>query len=478
MPSQPIDFKYKQIMDCVHGVIGLSELETRIINEVEIFSRLRNIKQLGLAHFVFPSADYSRFSHSLGVCHITGKILETLRNNGAKISDKEIQMYRLAGLLHDIGHYPFSHATEHALKDNYTNRRLIKDKGTSDPVNESKEEASKSPYTHERLGKEILERDEKLKELIGTYGKGIKVSDIHEIFNKTKELRFTKVVSSDLDADRIDYLLRTSYHTGLPYGNVDIDYIVGQMRIDKNNLICLTSKAMRSADHMFLGRFFDYQQVPFNKTVVALEWLLKDIITELVNSEKIDGTRDTIEKMIENKAWANFDDSYVIERVKQLESETTNEVIKQKCQAILHRIPPKLVAISESIERLGEDEEKSKEEFGNKLQLINDKLNNWSSEFKIDKSLWHVWKRQLRLTADGSRKPLASHELNRKDLVRIQTSDGGSEPIVDMRNSLMHTISNYGFFSLRIYVIVPQDRPELRDLISERIKKDLPYIIK
>ena len=110
--------KYKfAVNDPVHGTIELSDLEVEIIN-TKVFQRLRNIKQLGLANYVFPSADFTRFSHSIGVCHLTGKIFDTLKRNGAdQITDLDIRDYRLAGLLHDIGHYPYSHTMEDAIQE-------------------------------------------------------------------------------------------------------------------------------------------------------------------------------------------------------------------------------------------------------------------------------------------------------------------------------------------------------------------------
>ena len=202
MSSSSIDFNYKRITEPVHKVIGLSELETRIINGANVFSRLRNIKQLGLAHFVFPGADYSRFSHSVGVCHIAGRVLDALRKNGAEISDKEIQLYRLAGLLHDIGHYPFSHAMEHALHDQFSDSKFLI------PIDDghNSESTEKPPHNHEQLGEEILERDQTIRAIIENYGNGIEVSEIYKIFTKTEESRFAKLVSSDLDADRIAFL--------------------------------------------------------------------------------------------------------------------------------------------------------------------------------------------------------------------------------------------------------------------------------
>ena len=106
-----------RIHDPVHKTISLSDVEEDIIAS-RTFQRLRNVKQLGLADFVFPGAGYSRLSHCVGVCHVTGRILSALADNaGLKLEVAKIQAYRLAALLHDIGHYPFSHAMEEAIQD-------------------------------------------------------------------------------------------------------------------------------------------------------------------------------------------------------------------------------------------------------------------------------------------------------------------------------------------------------------------------
>src|ERR1700733_14048220 len=107
----PDVFARKRVSDVIHGPIGLSEVELDLIQS-PAYQRLRGIKQLGLAHYVYPSADYSRFSHSLGVSHVSCQILTALRASGVTSTDEEIQLFRLAPLVHGVGLYPFSHATE------------------------------------------------------------------------------------------------------------------------------------------------------------------------------------------------------------------------------------------------------------------------------------------------------------------------------------------------------------------------------
>src|SRR6266403_788872 len=108
-------YDVKRVAQPVDGTIGLSDLEVQVMN-TQVFQRLRNVKQLGLAHYVYPGADYSRLSLIDSVHHITDRILDSLRRNDSNftVTDDDFQLYRLAAKLHEIGHYPFSHAMEEA----------------------------------------------------------------------------------------------------------------------------------------------------------------------------------------------------------------------------------------------------------------------------------------------------------------------------------------------------------------------------
>src|ERR1700722_10928706 len=226
-------FARKRVSDVIHGPIGLSELELDLIQS-PAYQRLRGIKQLGLAHYVYPSADYSRFSHSLGVCHVTGQILTALRASGVTITDEEMQLYRLAALFHDVGHYPFSHATEIAIKNHYGAQLYQSVSQARLDFGAGHDDALPEPYfMHEQVGKEVITRDPTIAARLARAD--IDAKDIYAIFLRQNPPRFSNLVSSDLDADRIDYLLRTAHHTGLPYGHVDIAYLMSQMRVDPRN---------------------------------------------------------------------------------------------------------------------------------------------------------------------------------------------------------------------------------------------------
>ena len=360
-------FRARRITDQVHGTVWFSDLEMEVLS-TQAFQRLRGVKQLGLAHLVFPGADYSRLSHSIGVNHITGRILDSLRDNaGLEITDREYEIYRLAGLLHDIGHYPFSHTLENAISEYYRNESQpmlftgasepIGNDGTLTPYDENNVKANS--LKHEAVGGLLLEADEEIKKVLAKYG--INPKHIHDVFTRRlsesgSAPNLTNLISSDLDADRIDYLCRTATHTGLPYGLVDIDYLVSQMRLDNENRICLDPSALRAAEHFLLGRYFDYQQVNFHKTVAALEWILGDVVKEMLRLAKFDCSRLGIENMIVNGKWHDFDDSYVMRLAKDLEGESIAEHVREKVRALTQRIPPKLIGSFEFFGDRGDEE--------------------------------------------------------------------------------------------------------------------------
>lgn len=466
----------KRIADPIYGTIQLNEIESEII-DTAVFQRLHNIRHLGLAHLVFPTAGYSRFSHSIGVCHTTKLLLETLcRLKKVEISDAEIQLYRLAALLHDIGHYPFSHVMEQAIKNHYSSL-MIKNISSHARVSKVEERF----FNHERVGKEVLLRDAELKKIFSKYS--IDPRDAYSIFMREAPPRFTNLVSSDLDADRIDYLLRTSHHTGLPYGFIDYHYFLSQMRLDRKNRVCLTSKAMHTAEHFLLGRYFDYLQVTFHKTIAALELVLKDVIEALLQNGNVNCSASWVANAIKSRKWGDFDDSCILKEILKMSKETsTNPIVRQKANAILRRTPPKLICESEYI-----DHADRLEEFLTKKQALNEKIAKCAKHFKIDRSLWYVWEKSgITLTKIGSHIPISAIEntgATGKDkdryeqAVRVLDSKGeSSKSIVELKNSLMNVLSDYALFAIRIYVLFPKGTEHKRGEITDYIKRELPHL--
>ncbi len=449
------EFNARRISDPVHDTIGLSEIEVAVIAS-RAFQRLRNVKQLGLASFVFPGADYSRLSHCIGVCHVTGRILTALAANNPqlKLDHDKIQAYRLAGLLHDIGHYPFSHAMEDAIH-NYAAKALLADGGKTIRT-----------LNHEIVGKRILEHDPEIGAIFKKFS--IDPGSVAAIFNRAQPESLTNLISSDLDADRIDYLLRTAHFSGLPYGNIDLEYLLTQLRLDKEGRVCLTRKAICAADHFLLSRYFDYQQVSFHKTVAALEMVLKDVVSTIIEAGLIDCTEEAIQTAIAEGTWAQFDDMHVWGLIRKTASE--DSISGFKARSLLDRRVPKQIIHFERVDGL--DRQK---DFANWHKAVLRAKDQVSVEYDIDPALWYLWhKSGITLTKVGSRVPVgavqtaaSSKDKDRyEQSIRILGDDGvSSADIMSEQQSLMSILSNNALYALRLYVLLPPDKEgRVRDI--------------
>ena len=456
-------FNFKRISDPVYGTVGLSELEIKVIN-TRAFLRLRNVKQLGLAYYVFPGLDYSRFAHSIGCCHIVGRILDSITRTESRrvISDNEIQLYRLAGLLHDIGHYPFSHATEEALKAFYAGDIVEWPEQHTQGAGES------GHFKHERVGREVLSEDSELKGLLEE--NGISPEQIWSVFMRTNPNQpFANLVSSDLDADRIDYLLRTAHHSGLPYGTVDLDYLISQMRLDGGSKICITQKAVRAADHMLLCRYFDYLQVSFHKTVAAFELVLKDVISALLRDGFLSCSKQDVTHMISDGRWYEFDDIHLLELIREYSRKSMREIDKLKAEAILQRNPPRMVFQKEFLEGRKDGVENDRYTMAHRLLSL--KKNDCARDMKIEGRRWYIWSRKMELTKVGSHASSGSGE---EQAVRVLNSveAADSVPIATCERSLMSVMSNYANYMIRLYVLLKPDELGRRSEIEDGVRKD------
>jgi HD superfamily phosphohydrolase len=477
-----MNFNFKRVADPVYKTIGLSKLEVEVVN-TGVFQRLRNIKQLGLAHFVFPGADYSRFSHSLGVCHVTGRILEALRNSSSSdfLKDDDIVLYRLAGLLHDIGHYPFSHAMENAVKKFFRDKLIVPVKAQfGRPENDYQENDTDKFqfFNHEKTGEQILANDA---ELCKVFQDGnINPDDVSAIFMRSKPQPLANLISSDLDADRIDYLLRTAHHSGLPYGSVDLDYIISQMCLDNDGRVCVTMKALRAADHMLLCRYFDYLQSTYHKTVRGIELVLEDVIMALLDAGLISCSRYDISQKIRDRTWEKFDESCLIEKIRLLAENSGDPVITAKTESILKRFPPKLVWEDEFL--ASRNEARIKEFSSRLVQTARENKSRWAEQSGIEPGRWYIWFKNVALTRVGSLVEVSSSFESKTDdkdnywqAVRVLAGDksGTSKLIVEEDRSLMKILSNYSIYILRVYVLLRPEEVNRLEAIKFTVGKSL-----
>lgn len=449
----------RQISDPIHGVIKLTPLEVEIIG-TRAFQRLRNVKQLGLAHYVYPGADYSRFSHSVGACHVMGRIVDVLADYAAEhLTPKRRQMYRIAALLHDVGHYPFSHATEYAFKNHYS-QTLFGGGGATKPV----------PYImHESVTGLIIHEDGQIPDILKRAD--IDPKEVETTIRRSAPAAYlSNLISSDLDADRIDYLLRTAHHAGLPYGEVDVDYLLTQMRLDKDRRVCITSRAIRAADHMLLCRYFDYQQVSFHKAVQGFEWVLKGCISDLVEAERIEGSEEAVKKLVRTGAWAVFDDTSLLSEIRWLRNNAKSPDARLRAECVLDRKPPIVIAQDDKIVR----QEELADEAVRKLYVK--AMKACAAKFEIPPSRMTLWDPgPLTLTKIGGHvdvgvlataksddkeatKAALKNEDALEQAVRIMNEETKtSTPIQSDKRSLMSVLADHGARPLRIYALLSDD---------------------
>jgi HD superfamily phosphohydrolase len=237
-----------EITDPIHRYIRFTELEREII-DTPVFQRLRKIRQLAGAHLVYPSAQHTRFEHSLGTMHLAGLTGQTLLDKGYIEKKDQLEGLRLAALLHDIGHGPFSHLFEEVLI------------GSGMPTS-----------SHENMGKKII-RETMIKDILEKYG-----YDSYCIcnlsFGESPIMFYNEIIAGGLSSDIMDYLPRDSLFTGVEYGKIDYYRLISSFEVLSNGHLGINKSAINSLESMLISRFQMFKAVYFHKTVRSAEVML------------------------------------------------------------------------------------------------------------------------------------------------------------------------------------------------------------
>lgn len=284
-----------KILDNVHGFIELTHVECRII-ELPLFKRLRQLKQLSLADWVFPGAEHTRYIHSLGVMHIVDQIAQKLSFN-----DEERQLMRLAGLLHDLGHYPLSHVGEAVyMDDRITDPAYLVDDQAGSVRKKIKEipqervgdymKQSNNHRHHEMITAKVIMSDRNLHRIVEEECPYIDLRDVCDIIvgcvDRKPELSAkVQIMHSELDADRIDYIMRDATFSGTSFGGFELGMLLDNLRIGKYlgvDIVGVTPKGISSADQFLINRYFSYSQIIFNKHVAILGFMARTWIEHCI----------------------------------------------------------------------------------------------------------------------------------------------------------------------------------------------------
>lgn len=405
-----------EIADPIHKFIRFTDLEKKIIDS-RVFQRLRRIKQLAGAHLVYPAAQHSRFEHSLGTMHVAGLAGEHLFSLG--VIDKEsIQELRVASLLHDIGHGPFSHLFEEALK-----------------VTSNK--------NHETIGAEIICKTE-LNDILSGFGySGKTISEIS--FGNSKVKFKNEIISGSLSADLMDYLPRDGFFTGVEYGKVDYNRIINSFRVTESQSLALDISSFYSFESMIISRFEMFRAVYFHKTVRSAEVMLLHSI--LLSSKELNLASLSLEDYLKLT-----DDSILWKMSSSQNNKTAKEMISNYLDRKL------LKCVYERFIRKRDNYTKLKRDKIEELRLKIARLAN------IDE-------RKIFLDTYGiSLVPLAPNKKEMKSILLVSEDEFFKQPVSNL--PLVNSITGY-LDMIRVYTN-HKDRKNITNISKDVLDKELP----
>ena len=278
-----------EIRDPVHGYIKITDVERAVIDTPEV-QRLRRVHQLAGAYLVYPGAVHTRFEHVIGSMHVAGAIAQSLAEH-YDITDTQIQETRLAALLHDVGHGPFSHLFEEVL-------------------------AAKTNFTHEDITQKVVSKTQ-IKDILGRHGFSSKSMSTFAVGRESKRPQFmNEIISGGLSADIMDYLLRDSYFTGVEYGKVDTRRIINSLSVAEQHL-ALERAALYAFEAMLLARYQMFKTVYFHRTVRAAQLML-------VHSMKLADDSLHLTDLADISEYLELTDEAVLQKLVTLDANTRN----------------------------------------------------------------------------------------------------------------------------------------------------------
>jgi len=452
------------LYDVLYGFVPLTEWEEKIINS-PFFQRLRWIKQLSFANYIFPGAEHNRFAHTIGVMHSMDQMLRAV---GIAVSDQELfdkkstsapamlhKSLRIAALLHDIGTFPFSHTVEYGyIRHGNDDRRLPK-------------RAKSLTNNHEHLGAFIIKNtlyEGGITQILEDYGFDVQmISKI--IKGESPFMIANQLMHSDLDADRMDYLLRDSYYTGIQYGQFDRDYILANLEtfdIGKGQVgFGVRENAMRAVEDFLIARFNWYSQVVKNAGSAKFDVISSHISQKFLEEDVIHQFHDLlsmIEERDERFFW--FNDVYFINRCQEvrhlglIDDPKTNEFIEM----LLFRKSPRTVYHPEFEHRILESTG-SVAEREKRIKRINAIVKDFEDVIE-ESGTGKEW-----ILADIPSKDItftaSKEKLNKKERkgplymelepVKIITKRAGVKLLVEIENSIVRRLSNYINFVPNVY---------------------------
>ena len=335
-----------QIRDPIHGFIEVSELELKIIDSLP-FQRLRNIKQLATTYLVYPGAVHTRFEHSLGVLHLVTLAFNNALKNYKNKKGKElfndtkkkwyIQILRLIALTHDLGHAPFSHGSEALFDGGVEHEDFTKKIICETEIANYIDNIGDDFCSRYGVGAEFKITSELLWLI---YGQKNPEMDDRYVMPDYKFLK--SFMDSELDCDKMDYLLRDSYYCGVTYGKYDLHRLLSSLTVykkEKDNILQLAVES--GGTHVFeefvIARYFMFIQVYFHKTRRYLDRLLVKVIESLLENGKYPEDVNDYETKSHCNQYTDSDLFMVVK--KDLKAKLECDVIEDTATKLTHKIP-------------------------------------------------------------------------------------------------------------------------------------------
>lgn len=426
--------RFKFFRDPIHGYIEVDEDFLPIIDS-PFYQRLRRIKQLAFTDLVYHGAEHSRFGHCLGTFDLASELAERLNIRDRTKKDE----FRLAALLHDLGHPPCSHAFESVLENMYSNRK-------HEDYTEAIIRFTEIGDTIESLG---LSKDTVMKLIRGKFVEQPKLSYLNDL------------ISSELDVDRLDFLLRDSYYCGVPYGQYDLLRLLLAIK-KKRGMVVVEEKARHAAESFILARFWMYTQVYTHHTRRAFDIMLKAIFSKEVMKD-VDYP-STSKKEI--KKLLHYDDAWLWGQINEIaKSRSSHKDETIIAQRLMKREPIRRVI--EKISYMERDSKRVDPDFS-AIETLESFREEIAAKAKVNPDFIFIDEPWKDLPFESRYRQYGEEE---EGAIRLLFRDGKIRDIAMDPSSLANNVSKWMARVVRIYTL-----KEKRDKIGRVIAKKCPNL--
>jgi HD superfamily phosphohydrolase len=486
------EFYTKTINDPLYGMIYLSDTEIRLL-DTKAMQRLRRITQTGYSSYVFPGCEHSRFCHSIGVLHIMGRMCEVLYNSGQMTID-EVRLLRIAALLHDVGHFPFSHLTEVVYSYIESIKTQVLD-GTSDNGNKdailcelANTEALKA-YNHEMLGAYVIAHDPQICEILG--GESIDPLLVGQIITGETGIRdnsivYEQLMHSKLDADRLDYLLRDSMQAGVVFGQIDIDYIIKNIKIVDYivqgsevsaqciKVVAIDKKAQHAVEHFLMARYFHYSQTVYHRLTLSIEAVVKYLVFNTLKQQERFSCIEKIKESIGSDEFYSFTDDFLWEQIRIYSLRSKNLVIKKMWESVNDRKKPRILLHLKDIVPKKEKRAVNRADLFLISWLLDHELDQISSECNIDKNCLCYVKKDVKIESIpgylNAEDCSDFKEETLREAIKMVGKDGKVTLLAADNTSLINKMVDYAALTLVLFVVDPSEEIDIDRLRAHILK--------